>query len=325
VPIRRHGAGWEVRIQHGGRRYSQTVATRSDAQYLEAKLRQRVNDSRAGRLPSYSLEEGLERWVREEFPRLKNKKNNRSLVKQLLGQIHGNGLEQVVEVADAIRQDGLHRGLAAATVNRHLALLRRIAKLAYKRWGWLENDLGAKISLVPGEVKRTEWVTPAEAKRLLAASQGKVREAIRWALLTGLRRGELLSLTTLHIRGRMIYLKDTKSGLPRAVPIPPELDPAKFPFGLGAYGLHQGFQAARKAAGVPHIRFHDLRRSYASWLLQAGADLGAVRDLLGHSSITMTSRYVGTSEKHLSETVKSLPSLGRKRGSGNAPHRRKAA
>lgn len=325
MPIRRHGQGWEVRIQHGGRRYSKTVATRSDAQYLEAKLRQRVNDSRAGRTQSYTLEEGLERWVREEYPRLKNKKNNRSLVKQILGQVHGHGLEQVVEVAGAIREDGLHRGLAAATVNRSLALLKRIAKLAYKRWGWLENDLGAKISLVPGEVKRSEWVTPSEAKRLLSAAKGKVREAIRWALLTGLRRGELLSVTPAHIRGRMIYLTDTKAGLPRAVPIPPELDPKKFPFGIGPGGLHQGFQAARKAAGLPHIRLHDLRRSYASWLLQGGADLGAVRDLLGHSSITMTSRYVGTSEKHLTNTVKSLPSLGIKRGSKSGRHRRKAA
>lgn len=325
MPIRRHGTGWEVRIQHGGRRYSKTVATRSDAQYLEARLRQRVNDSRAGRAPSYTLEEGLERWVREEFPRLKNKKNNRSLVRSLLPHVGTRGLVEVVEAAAAVREAGLAKRLGPATINRSLALLKRIAKLAYRRWGWLENDLGAKISLVPGEVKRSEWVTPAEAKKLLAASKGKVREAIRWALLTGLRRGELLSVTPLHIRGRMIYLTETKSGLPRAVPIPPELDPKDFPYGIGAFPLHQGFKAAREKAGLPHIRLHDLRRSYASWLLQGGADLGAVRDLLGHSSITMTSRYVGTSEKHLSQTVKSLPSLGLKRGRKNAPHRRKAA
>ena len=325
MPIRRHGAGWEVRIQHGGRRYSKTVATRSDAQYLEARLRQRVNDSRAGRAPSYTLEEGLERWVREEFPRLKSQKNYRSLVKTVLPFVGGMALGRVVEAADAIRAAGLSRRLSPATINRQLALVKRVAKLAYRNWSWLDSDVGAKIELLPGEVKRNEWVTPAQAKKLLAASKGKVREAIRWAVLTGLRKGELLSLTPLHIRGRVIYLKETKSGLPRAVPIPPELDPAKFPFGLGAFPLHQGFQAARKAAGVPHILFHDLRRSYASWLLQGGADLGAVRDLLGHSSITMTSRYVGTSEKHLSQTVKSLPSLGIKRGSGNARHRRKAA
>jgi integrase len=220
----------------------------------------------------------------------------------------------VVVVADAIREDGLVRGLAAASVNRRLALLKRLAKLAYKRWGWLEHDLGSKISLLPGEVKRTQWVKPAEAKKLLAASKGKTREAIRWALLTGLRRGEMLNLTPAHIRGRTIYLTDTKSGLPRAIPIPAELDPKNFPFGLNRNTLSKSFEAAREAAGLPHIRFHDLRRSYASWLLQGGADLGAVRDLLGHSTIAMTSRYVGTSEKHLAKSIKALPRLGLKRG-----------
>lgn len=325
MPIRRHGAGWEVRVQHGGRRYSKTVATRSDAIYLEAKLRQRVNDTRAGRTPSYSLEEGLERWLREEFPRLRAKNSYRSLVKTTLPFISGRSLEQVVDAADAIREAGLRKGLGPAPINRRLALLKRIAKLSYRKWGWLQNDLGAKIELLPGEVKRTEWVTPAEAKRLIAASQGNVREAIRWAVLTGLRRGELLTLTPEHIRGRMIYLKDTKSGKPRSVPIPLELDPKSFPFKLYATELAVGFLDARKRAGLPHIRFHDLRRTYGTWLMHAGADLGAVRDLLGHSTIAMTSRYVGTSEKHLQATVKNLPSLGIKRGRKDGLHRRKAA
>ena len=325
MPIRRHGAGWEVRIQHGGRRYSKTVATRSDAQYLEARLRQRVNDTRAGRVSSYTLEEALARWLREEFPRLKSQVTNRSLVKSILPIMGGKPLGSVVEVADRIREEGLSRGLRPAPINRRLALLKRIAKLSYRRWHWLENDLGAKIELLPGEVRRTEWVTPAEAKRLMAAAKPEIMEAIRWAVLTGLRRGELLSLTPEHIRGRVIHLKDTKSGKPRSVPIPPELDPRRFPFGLHPTALSKGFQDARKRAGLSHIRYHDLRRSYATWLLQRGSDLGSVRDLLGHSTIGMTSRYVGSDMKTLSKAVRTLPSLGRARGRNLRLHRRKAA
>lgn len=325
MPIRKHGRGWEVRLQHGGRRYSKTVATRSDAQYLEARLRQRVNDTRAGRVSSYSLEEALARWLREEFPRLKSQQSYRSLTKAVLPLAVGKGLGQVVEVADAIREEGLRAGLAAAPINRRLALLKRIAKLAYRRWHWLENDLGAKIELLSGEVHRTEWVTPAEAKRLMAAAKPDIREAIRWAVLTGLRRGELLSLTLEHFRGRVIYLQDTKSGKPRSVPIPAELDPRRFPFGLHPTALSKGFQDARRKAGLPHIRYHDLRRSYATWLLQRGSDLGSVRDLLGHSTIAMTSRYVGSDMKTLAKAVKTLPSLGPTRGRKFKLHSRKAA
>ena len=149
MPIRRHGKGWEVRLQHGGQRYSKTVATRSDALYLEGRIRQRVNDTRAGRAQSFTFEEALARWLREEFPRLKSQKSHRSLVKAILGSIAGKNLGQVVEIADAIREEGLSKGLAPAPVNRRLALVKRVAKLAYRRWGWLENDLGAKIALLP--------------------------------------------------------------------------------------------------------------------------------------------------------------------------------
>ncbi len=317
MPIRRHGKGWEVRIQHGGRRLSQTVSTRADALYLEARLRQRISDTRVGRVPGYSLEEALERWAREEFPQLKSKKSHRSLVKAILPFAAGQPLSQVHEVAGKIKEAGQAAGLKPAPINRRLALVKRVAKLAYKRWEWLENDLGAKISLLPGEVKRTEWVTPAEGKRLMAAATPPIREAIRWALLTGLRRGELISLTPEHFRGRVIYLKDTKSGKPRSIPIPAELDPKRFPFDLHPTALSKGFQEARRRAGMPHIRFHDLRRSFGTWLIQRRADVAVVRDLLGHSTTSMTSRYLGTDMSGLKRAVKTLPSLGMARGRKN--------
>lgn len=326
MPIRKHGAGWEVRIQHGGQRYSKTVATRSDAQYLEARLRQRVHDTRAGRVPSFTLEEALERWLREEFPRLKSQQSHRSLVKLLLPFCEGKALAEVVEVANEVRKDCLAKGLAAAPINRRLALLKRIAKLAYRRWHWLENDLGAKIELLPGEVRRTEWVTLAEARKLVSASRpGKAREAIRWAVLTGLRSGEIQKLQPHDIRGGYIYLKDTKSGKPRTVPVPLELDPARFPFGIKPTYLSKAFQEARRLAGLPHIRFHDLRRSYGTWLVQRRVEAPTVRDLLGHSTTTMTSRYLGTDLTQLRKAVNSLPSLGKSRGSKNGSHRRKRA
>lgn len=321
MPIRKHGNGWEVRIQHGGRRHSKTVATRSDAQFLEARLRQRVNDNRAGRESPHSIEEAVQRWLKEELPRLKSQKTYSGLVRAILPHLKGQSLDDVPAVAQAIKNEGMARELSPATINRRLALLKRWAKLAYKRWGWVGNDVGAKIELLSGERRRTEWVTPAEGRRLMAAAAPQIREAIRWALLTGLRRGEILSLTPVSFKDRAVYLPDSKSGHPRAVPLPPELDPRRFPFGIHPTALSKGFQEARERAGLPHIRFHDLRRSYGTWLLQGRADLGAVRDLLGHSNISMTSRYLGSSVQHLRRSIKSLPSLGLSRGRKIGPQR----
>lgn len=313
MPIRRHGRGWEVRIQHGGRRLSKTVATRSDALHLEAVLRQRLNDSRAGRAPTYGLEEALHRWLTGEALALKSYEDLKKKVALMYDQVQGRPLHEVVEAAEKVRSEGLKAGLLPATINRRLAILKRVAKLAYKRWEWLDNDLGAKIQLLGGERKRSEYITVQQGKRLLAAASGKMRELIRWALLTGLRRGELLSLTPSSFRGGAVHLAVTKSGKPRSVPLPPELDPKRFPFGMNYNTFEKHWNMARKRARIAHIRFHDLRRSYGTWLHQEGADLAAIRDLYGHSTIAQTSTYLGVSSTDLKRAVSHLPGLSRGR------------
>lgn len=322
MPIRRHGRGWEVRVQHAGRRVSKTVATRSDAYHLESKLRQRTNDSRAGRTPQYGLEEAFERWLTGEAASLKSPETAQSVTRAIYPQIQGRLLSETVDVAAAIEARGRADGKLPATINRRLAALRRVAKLAYRKWGWLEHDLGAKIQLLSGERKRTEYVTVQQGRRLIAAAKGPMRELIRWALLTGLRRGELVGLTPASFRAGSIHLPGwtTKSGKERNIPLPPELDPKRFPFGVNYNSFDKHWQNARRLAKLPHIRFHDLRRSYGTWLLQGGADLAAVRDLLGHSTITMTSRYLGSSSSDLKRAVSFLPGLSR--GRKVASHRR---
>lgn len=311
MPIRKHGAGWEVRIQHGGRRLSKSVATRADALFLEAKLRQRVQDSKAGRTPTYSLEEAFTRWLTGEASRLKSYESLQSVVRRVYNSIKDRPLSSIPEVAAEIEQQGHEEGVLPATINRRLAVLKRVAKLAYRKWGWLDNDLGAKIQLLGGERKRSRYLTHAEAKALLLAAPRPISEAFRWMILTGLRRGEFLRVQPDHFRGRTLYVEVSKSGKPRTIPLPPELDPSKFPYGLNETVLERGFQQARLKAGLKGVWLHDLRRTYGTWLMQNGANLGAIRDLLGHSDITMTSRYLGTTGADLREAIKGLPKVAR--------------
>jgi len=55
--------------------------------------------------------------------------------------------------------------------------------------------------------------------------------------------------------------------------------------------LRREFEAAREVIGMPEIRFHDLRHTAASFMVKGGASLIAVRDVLGHSNVAVTSRY----------------------------------
>ena len=320
MPVRRHADKWEARVQHSGQRISRTFAHRRDALEWERRHRQQLEDRRVGRTPAYGLEEALERWLTGEAAGLKSHADLIKKVRTIYHFVKGRALTELVDVAEALKARAISAKAAPATVNRKLAVLRRVARLAYRQWGWLERPLGDRITLLPGERQRHVFLTPAQVQRIARHARGPVRDAILLAALTGLRRGELLALTPESRRDGALVLQDTKSGRPRAVPLPPEAMRLRLPLAIHKDTLTRGFLKAARAAGVKGARFHDLRHTYASWLVQSGSSLTVVRDLLGHSSLAVTSRYAHLAHEHLREAVDNLPRLawmaGMARGQG---------
>ena len=323
MPVRRHADKWEARVQHAGRRISRTFANRRDAQEWERRYRGRLEDHRVGRTPAYGLEEALARWLTGEAAGLKSHADLIKKVRTIYPFAKGRSLTEIVTVAEALKADAIARKAAPATVNRKLAVLRRVARLAYRQWQWLAEPLGDRITLLPGERQRHTYLAPAEVQRIARKAPARVRDAILLAALTGLRRGELLALKPADRKDGALVLHSTKNGRPRVVPLPPEVACIRLPIGLTVNQLDHGFRNARDAAKLPGARFHDLRHTYASWLIQSGASLTAARDLLGHSSLAVTSRYSHLSQAHLEAAVKGLPRIAGMAGMGRG--RKKAS
>lgn len=253
------------------------------------------------------IDDAMMRWLDGECRGLKSAKKFESHARALLPFVKGKRLSQLGDVADDVRRTMAMQGLTPATINRRLALLRRIGHLAFKAWGWTDIPFGARVTLLPEHNERHLYLSVAEVEALaMACHNPACADLIRLAAYTGLRRGEILRLRPNSLRDGCIVLDaQTKSGRPRVVPVPAQVVEviARMPVACSDVQLRKDFERARAAIGRPDLHYHDLRHTYASWLVQSGAPLTAVRDLLGHSSLAVTSRYAHLAPEHLRDAV----------------------
>jgi integrase len=221
-------------------------------------------------------------------------------------------------------EKAVERRLTAAAVNRPLALLRHLLRLAHEEWG--ELDAVPKIRTEKEPQGRLRWLTEDEARRLLAACRksrnAALTDLVEFCLFTGLRQGEALGLTWDRVdRSRgVVRLELTKSGRRREVPLGLNADAVlarRWTDGAKGYvfgsckwnSFRSAWEAALAAAGIESFRFHDLRHTFASWLVQRGRTLKEVQEALGHQTITMTMRYSHLAPDHLRAAVAALDGM----------------
>jgi integrase len=164
--------------------------------------------------------------------------------------------------------------------------------------------------------------SPDEAQQLIQACHGPFRAVVVTALHTGMRRSEILRLTwkEVDLKRRVIRLTETKNGEPREIPINEtvhslltgwrtRIDVDWVFHNMDGHQLrdtHKRFEAACKRAGLHDFHFHDLRHTFASWLVMGGVPLPTVSKLMGHKSVSMTMRYAHLSPDHFQGAVQVL-------------------
>lgn len=298
---------WRTQVQRGGRRISTTAATKKQAQAIEARIKHDHFLGRAGRKPDYTLVEAFAKWESDVLPHMKSEIATRNHAAALLDYIGGKLLIEAPDVWDAYRKKN-QKKLSPATLNRRGALLRRICNLAYKRWKWLSEPLGQQIELLPEHNARHVYLTPKQVGTLLQHCDSQpARSAILIATYAGLRLSEIMGLTPDSIREGRIHLPPGKSGRPRVIPLHSALAGITLPLDVCPRTVERYFEIARKASKLPHVHFHDLRHTCASWLIAAGADAITVRDILGHADLATTSRYSHLWTDRLDQAIAAVP------------------
>ncbi len=106
-----------------------------------------------------------------------------------------------------------------------------------------------------------------------------------------------------NMLGTAWVLRDTKNGDPRIVPIHPKAVPCLRYQPPRWHVMHYHFQKAKAVVGMPDLKFHDLRHSSASAMINAGVDLYTVGAVLGHRSAASTKRYAHLLTDRLRDAV----------------------
>jgi excisionase family DNA binding protein len=218
----------------------------------------------------------------------------------------------------------LEEGIAKSTVNRYLAILKRMFNIAIE-WGYAKDNPVKRVKFYSEKDNLKERIlTEVEEDRLLEASSEHLRPILVVALNTGMRRGEILNLKweQVDLEAKEIRVESTKSGKSRIVDVnsllSDELEKLKNesrdnqhvflnPRTGKPYGkLQTSFEGACRRAGIKGLRFHDLRHTFASRLVERGVDLIRVKDLLGHSSVKVTERYTHANRGERKKAVELL-------------------
>ena len=238
-------------------------------------------------------------------------------------------------------EDWLHGlasgGLAPATCNRILAVFKTICSLAELR-GVLSAGQSPCAGVSPFRIRtqRERYLTRDEARRLMRALEKSDRPealALRLLLLTGARKSEILRAQWEDVRLdlRLLIVPLSKSGRPRHIPLSDEamavirsiprrqgtpwLFPGHAP-GKPLSDLYLFWNRLRRGLGFADVRIHDLRHTFASFLVNAGHSLYEVQRLLGHSDPRTTMRYAHLGQAALlaaAETVGVFLSRSKKR------------
>lgn len=151
-----------------------------------------------------------------------------------------------------------------------------------------------------------------------------LRPAVLVSLNTGVRRGELLTLrwSDVDLDRAILTVRDehAKSSKRRHIPLNTEAlttlkawkkqAHSEFVFagetGVPINEIKTAWGNVLDAAKIQKFRWHDLRHTFASRLVQRGVDLNVVRELLGHASLTMTLRYSHLAPEHRAAAVATL-------------------
>lgn len=233
--------------------------------------------------------------------------------------------------------DFKEKPLSAGTKSHYLSFMRSLLRAAANEWGWIKN--APVIKTKKPVSKRIHWLTREEANRLIECCSESIRPIVTFALVTGLRRSNIIDLewNQVDMQRKVAWINPENAKAGKAIGV--ALNDTACKVLRGQIGKHSrwvfvhtkastrsdgtktatvrkmrkddnsAWRGSLKRAGITDFRFHDLRHTWASWLIQSGVPLSALQEMGGWESIEMVRRYAHLAPNHLTEHARKIDAL----------------
>jgi len=322
------GDRWYVDFYNGGQRIRQVLGSKKDAEDAAALLKA---DSLRGELQTIrksdmSFQDLCEKYL--EYGQTNGKKSlerDEYSIKALMTRFKHLKITQINPMMiESYKKKRLEEKRKPATVNRELACLRHMLNLA-RSWKIIRESPMNEVKLLKEEKYKMRILDRIEADLLIDAAVDHLKPILIVALNTAMRRGEILGLSwnDIDFVNYNIHVKNTKSGKDRILPMnslvaktlkeqdmscewifpnPQRKDRA-------LKDVSSSLKTACDKIGIEKFRFHDLRHTSATWMVNAGVDLVTIKEILGHSTIAMTMVYAHSSQDSKRKAVQKLEEI----------------
>lgn len=227
--------------------------------------------------------------------------------------------------------------VSQATKSQHLSFMRGLLRAVANDWGWIKTTPVIKTKKPVS--KRIRWLTRDEAERLIECMPESIKPVVIFALATGLRRSNILDLEwqQVDMQRKVAWVNPENAKAGKAIGVAlndtacrvlrdqigksskwvfVHTKPKHRPDGTVTPAVrkmrvddNQAWNIGLRKAGIEDFRFHDLRHTWASWLIQSGVPLSVLQEMGGWESIEMVRRYAHLAPNHLTEHARKIDAI----------------
>ena len=336
--IRKRGARWQVQVRRQGIQcISRSFLLRADA---EAWGRQKEVELDRGEFvwqtnanPKMTVGDLLTRYLTEITPAKRGDVPEAARIKTMLkAELATTRLKLLKSAHIASYRDHRLSKVSQGSVRREMAILQHCMGVAIREWQLIATNPMAGVTKPTDNQSRSRRPSETElhsiAVSLLGVRNPVTRQVFQFALATGMRRGEVLSLEWQHVdwQNKTAFLPMTKNGERRTVPLSPQaldvlghrarenthnsaedttqLSGPVFP--ITANAMRLAWERMRTRAKIKDLRFHDLRHEAISRFFEMGLSVPEVALISGHKDKRMLFRYTHLRAEDVAAKILSL-------------------